>query len=109
MNFGNWEVHLENRGWARETLIYLLRFNGKEEELLTHDGKTVTIQEGLMPVGWDDMYFARMTDDQLQALATALCDRGIKTQNDHELEGILEAQGKHLEDMRSLVFKDKKE
>lgn len=43
--------------------------------------------------------------DFLKALAEALDEAGIKTENDFKLQGILEATKKHLADMRKLVFK----
>lgn len=43
----------------------------------------------------------------LKAMAEALDKQGIKTENDHKLQGILEATKYHLEDMRKLTFKSK--
>jgi len=43
----------------------------------------------------------------LKALAEALDKEGIKTENDFKIQGLLEANKYHLEDMRKLVFKTK--
>lgn len=42
--------------------------------------------------------------EDLEEWAKAIRDAGVKLPSDHKLEGVLEAQSKHLEDMRSLVF-----
>ena len=41
-----------------------------------------------------------------KALADALSNRGVRTENDNRLLGMLEARNEHLQDMRKLVFKD---
>lgn len=43
--------------------------------------------------------------EDLNERAVAIRDAGVKLPSDHKLEGVLEAQTKHLEDMRTLVFK----
>jgi hypothetical protein len=45
-----------------------------------------------------------IAQDFLQALAEALDKNGIKTDKDAKIQGLLEAQNKHLQDMRRLVF-----
>jgi hypothetical protein len=40
----------------------------------------------------------------LQAMAQALDERGIKTENDFKIQGLLEATKYHLEDLRKLIF-----
>lgn len=45
--------------------------------------------------------------EDLAEWAEAIRDAGVKLPSDHKLEGVLEAQSRHLEDMRSLVFKSK--
>lgn len=42
--------------------------------------------------------------DFLKALANALDEQGVKTDNDHKIAGTLEATRTHLEDMRRIVF-----
>lgn len=41
----------------------------------------------------------------LLAFTKALTDQGIRTENEHTLEGKLKAMDKHLEDMRMIAFK----
>lgn len=47
--------------------------------------------------------------DACRSLATALEKADIRPLESSKLEGLYEAQSKHLEDMRRLVFKEKKE
>ena len=42
--------------------------------------------------------------DIMDAVVSELGDMGIKTRNDSKIEGVLEAQSKHLEDMRRIIF-----
>lgn len=43
--------------------------------------------------------------ENLDEWAKAIAEVGVKVQSDYKLEGILEAQNKHLQDMRKLVFR----
>lgn len=43
----------------------------------------------------------------MKKLAEVLSDKGIKTDNDHKIQGILEATKNHLEDLRKLIFERK--
>jgi len=45
-----------------------------------------------------------LAGDLLDALIQEMGTQGIKTQRDSKTEGILEAQTKHLSDMRRIVF-----
>jgi len=45
------------------------------------------------------------SEDFMKAMAEALDQQGIKTENDHKIKGLLEAKEAHLQDMRTLVFK----
>jgi len=47
------------------------------------------------------------SEDFFPALAAALDSQGIKTENDHKIQGLLEAKESHLQDMRKLVFENK--
>lgn len=42
----------------------------------------------------------------LKAMAEALDENGVKTDNDNKIAGLLEAKKEHLADMRKLVFKE---
>lgn len=45
----------------------------------------------------------RLTDGLFSALAEFLDKNGIKTDNDHKIQGTLDAQRAHLEDLRKLL------
>jgi hypothetical protein len=107
MNFGEWEVKILEQPFNRRNYIFLYRVTSRGTEYVTHDGTIKPLAEGNMPVV-EDSYFTVMDDDGLQALADALAKRGVKTRNDHKNEGLLEATRSHLEDMRTLVFTNKK-
>lgn len=44
-----------------------------------------------------------MAPQFLKALAEALAEEGVKTDNDHKIQGLLDATKYHLEDMRKLM------
>ena len=46
------------------------------------------------------------SDDFLKALADELDSKGVKTDSDAKIAGTLEATRSHLQDMRTIVFKD---
>lgn len=66
-----------------------------------HGNKWVAVKEG-EPVE-PTLYI-----ENLQEWANAIAETGVKPQSDYKLEGILEAQNKHLQDMRKLVFRERK-
>ena len=51
--------------------------------------------------------FERESDELLRALAEALDELDIRTDKDAKIQGKLEAQDAHLQDMRRLVVKEK--
>lgn len=54
----------------------------------------------------EELIFATLDDDQLNALQTAITTHGIKPPEASYNQGKLEAVTDHLSDMRALVFKD---
>jgi hypothetical protein len=80
-------------GWA----IYIYRGSGRHHELQQPDGTWVEIKEGtqLQPT---------LVIEDAQELIKALQDAGVKAPNEYKLEGVMEAQKHHLDDMRRLVF-----
>lgn len=107
MKLGEWQAKVvEGIGFLIGYELYLYRDTPRGRQVLTHEGNVVTLKEGETTT---DLWFARFEDhEQLQALADAISAFGIKTPDNHHLEGLLDAQGKHLEDMRTLVFKTKR-
>lgn len=53
-------------------------------------------------------FVLRIPSKLLESLNQAISDKGIKTENDHYLTGVLEATKIHLKDMRNLVFENRK-
>lgn len=106
MRLGEWIVDIHQTPWNRTNRIYLGRVTPQGHTLVTHDGVAKDFKEG--QTNSEDDYFTEMTDEQLQAFADALAKRGVKTVNDHHNAGLLEATKAHLEDMRTLVFKSRR-
>lgn len=102
LHFGEWEVNIADNFAYMAIDVYMFRRTPSGKEALTHKGTVVQITD--KPAVTNDLYFARMEPDQLQAFANALATYGVKTNNDHKNEGLLEATKAHLEDMRNLVF-----
>lgn len=50
-------------------------------------------------------FVLKLPYDAFQSLANAISSLGVKTENEHKIEGELKATKLHLEDMRKLVFK----
>lgn len=98
----NWIVKIVDPGYkiTREIFIYRRAGIGKTE-VLRSGGMVETIDTGVKPEPTLELF-----PETLQALANALAEVGIKPQEGY-LEGKLEATEKHLEDMRTLVFKKK--
>lgn len=103
MNFGEWQAKLYDNPNAISVDLYLYRNTSGRREMLTHEGKVVTIKEG-SATDYNN-YFARFEgNDQLRVVAEAFANFGVKTSTDAKNEGLLEATKAHLEDMRNLVF-----
>ncbi len=102
MHFGDWEVHIVSSPWSRSNRIYLVKNDNHGGLALLANGILKRLTEGESS---EKDYFAEMTDEQLQAFADALADKGIKTVKDSKNEGLLEATRYHLEDMRKIAMK----
>jgi hypothetical protein len=101
-----WEAKIIERPDMMRRVIYLTQRIGSQRVYVKADGTTEAYDLNQLPK--DDPYMASLEDEQLEALAEALSGAGIKTRPIHQLEGTLEAQSAHLEDMRTLVFKGTK-
>lgn len=102
MYFGDWRVRIIDRPQYSTYRVYMMRLINGATMFFTHNGTVKTIKEG-DAYQEDDVWFAEMSDDQLQAFADSLASKGIKTINDHKNEGLLEATKYHLEDMRKIA------
>lgn len=104
MNIGEWKAQLIEQPGIYGAVLYLYRQTYKgEQEFLLKDGRTITVpSEGVRSD--KDISFAVLQQDQLQSIAEAFSNFGIKTSNDHKIEGTLEATKYHLEDMRQIAL-----
>lgn len=104
--FGEWTARLAHRFDQLDIALYLYMDTPQGRQVLTQDGILVTLKEG--ETNTKDLAFATFKDEEaLHALASALAAFGVKTDDDHKIQGLLTAQSKHLEDMRALVFKNR--
>lgn len=87
------EYRFERIGWA----IYIYRGNSEYREMQQADGTWKQVKEGAAVV-------PTLFIEDIQELANAIAEAGIKPPSDHKLEGVMQAQKQHLEDMRKLVF-----
>lgn len=97
------QVRFEN-DWQRSSVkVYMFEDGDRPRAFYTKGGEEMhTAKEGEM-LKDEDILFARIPEDALQAFAEALAGRGIKTDNDHKIAGTLEATKYHLEDMRKIA------
>lgn len=104
--FGDWKVQLlEEPGMVGYKLYLHSTTLNHQKQFLTKGGLEIeTIEEAGVPVD-KDLSFCHLNHDQLKAIVEAFSEKGFKTSNDHKIEGLLKATNKHLEDMRTLVFK----
>ncbi len=67
---------------------------------------TLEFEEVDQTVSQDGTLFVHgvVANQFMQSLADALAGQQVKTENDHKIEGVLEATKAHLTDMRQLVF-----
>lgn len=106
MNIDQWTGRIVERYDMMGYQLYLYRSTPAGREFLTHGGEVRLIQRGEEAA--QDNYFAQFQErEQLAAIAQAFGSFGIESESDQKLKGVVEAQTRHLEDMRSLVFKGK--
>lgn len=100
----SWKVKIIDPGYKTSFDVYIFReIGGKREFIQTGEKSVILSMDGMAPSPT-----LSMDREMMKAFADALNDRGIKPEEGF-LEGKLEATTKHLEDMRSLVFKKEKE
>lgn len=90
-------------------IVVLNRDNNKAEVINLYTGEIKKLETGeLIP----DNFIIKLSDyvaqEFLQGLAEALDKRGIKTDKDAKIQGLLEATKYHLEDMRKIVFAEER-
>lgn len=97
------KVYVENKLWDALVNIFIIR-EGQGDDRYKYD---VSKREWVKQKRFVDQEPSIVLHaDMLQPLLQALSDQNIKVESEHKLEGLIEAQSKHLEDMRRLVFED---
>jgi len=97
----NWLVKIVDKGYTTFKDVYIMQGIGNNKGEIIRGDKIETFNEGeqINPS-------LVLPPEALQSFADALNNLGIKPQQGF-LEGKLEGTEKHLEDMRTLVFKIK--
>lgn len=103
---GDWVAEIEYSPSVLGYLLYLYQDRADGRHFLTENGKTIVVKPTDDPVFKQDVYFARLQKEQLRAIATTASRQGIISKDDSYLKGQLEATKCHLNDMRSIVFKN---
>lgn len=102
-DFGQFKVFIQERPHLLLYRVFLSKRDSNSTIFIKADGMAYELVEGAK-IDEDEVYFAEMSGDQLQALAEALASKGIKTNKDSIAEGKLSATERHLEDMRTIVL-----
>jgi len=105
-------IHIERNYPNNQYSIWMIR-NYPNPTNISFDGKTLTYTEfnpGDLMSSQNCNPLLRIPADMFDILLQEIIrfndDRGYKTKDENRLEGELKATKYHLEDMRSLVFKD---
>jgi len=98
----NWKVKIVDKGYTDTRDVFLFRRDASGRTAILHGDRIDTYEDGAVR----DEPSMCLTSEMLQAFAEALNDQGFKPLKGF-LEGKLDATEKHLEDMRTLVFKEK--
>lgn len=105
---GGWRVRVEQSGFTVRTDFYVWRACKGYTEHMGSDGLAMLVAEGCLidvkPTFTLQGFEIRTV---MNALAEALAEQGVKTPNDHMLQGQLDAQTAHLNDLRTLLKLDR--
>ena len=99
------KVYLDYSDYNRELKLWIVDDQSERRKLLNYkDGIWIATDIENGNSGEPSLHLSgRLGEEIMQAMAEAFSKRGIKTENDHKLQGTLEATKYHLEDMRSLL------
>lgn len=103
---GEWKVRIDRKPWDDTLDFWLIKLDGNRIVSLGPDGMMTMWPEGaLKPESAKPCLQMRGFDakQMMKALMDALSEEGIHTPDSLKLQGQLDAQGKHLEDLRSLL------
>lgn len=101
-NNGEWKVRIDRPVCRYNIDIYIYRRSGDSSEIMQSDGTSIRVNDG----EYMKPSFSLSGGDAKQmmvALAEAISEEGIRTPDSHRLQGTLDAQAAHLEDMRTLL------
>lgn len=98
----NWEARVVFEPGRLANAVYLIRVSpyGVRKYLVGKD-KVISVEKGKATT--EDLVFAYLDSDQLNALMSAFDAFGVKKPDAGFTEGKLEATEKHLEDMRTML------
>jgi hypothetical protein len=97
-----YNIKIVDRGFKTHNDVYIYTLRPDRKIDFYYSDKVVTVEDGA-----EAQPSFQMTPQMLQAFANTLAKMGVNPAKEY-IEGKLEATEKHLEDMRSLVFKDNK-
>lgn len=98
-------IHIEREPWSGEYGVLFVREYGGKRYVARPFPELIfdAVPDGGVIQGPT----LRLLPSDLQDLADEITKLGVKTENIHKIEGVLEATKAHLEDMRKLVFEEK--
>jgi len=104
----NYKVYIQKQMWSNALGIAIFeerdgkQFMAKPIELVFEEiDRYGEVVKPTLQIGY------QMAEPFLKAMAESLDEFGVKTDSDAKLAGTMQATRAHLEDMRSLVFKQK--
>lgn len=99
------KVYLDYSDYSLELKLWIVDDQSERRKLLNYkDGIWIAtdIENGVQ--GEPSLILpGRLGEEVMQAMAEAFSKRGIKTENDHKIQGTLEATKYHLEDLRKIL------
>ena len=105
MNISEWKVTIRSGGHLVIDDIIIFRKSGTGIDILKKDGNIDHVPFGEAT----DLYTIRMPVQECREIISAFVkyaqDQGFKSSDESFSKGKLEATEKHLDDMRTLVFK----
>lgn len=99
-------VYLDYSDYNRDLKLWIVDDQSERRRLLNYkDGNWIStdIEDRSQPQEPSLYLPGRLGEEVMQAMAEAFAKRGIKTENDHKIQGTLEATNRHLEDLRTLL------
>lgn len=102
-----WKVRIERLPYMDLVEIYMYRSQNGRTDILGADGIARTFPEGWAVQKSEIKPLLSLTGFNAKAmmiaLAEAISEEGVRTPDSHRLQGTLDAQAKHLEDLRTLL------